>query len=59
MEDELVGVDKAASKLIVLSMLCASAGRGGIERRACAAPQKRYSGRNIFTERGEGDSFIS
>jgi len=51
-------VDDAASKLIVLSVLCASAGRIGSEGCACAAPQKRHSDRNILTEYEERDSFI-
>src|SRR5271167_1798611 len=58
MEDELVDVDEASSKRIVLSVLCASAGRVGSERCACAAPQKRHSDRNILTEHGERDSFV-
>ena len=51
-------MDDAASKLIVLSVLCASAGRIGSEGCACAAPQKRHSDRNILTEYEERDSFI-
>ena len=50
---------KLASKLIVLeSVMCFLLVRVGSECCACAAPQKRHSDRNIFTERREGDSFI-